>query len=266
LEQEKIHEQAYWDEVSTSFGTDGVYRLWRRHSDHVNLELLQDWLPVQAVSRLLKTDLFDEAISSGLYPFLASRSAQVEGIDISARAVDAAARKYPELKTHLADLRELPLEDCAFDCVVSNSTLDHFQYKEDIHLAIAELFRVTRPGGFLLVTMDNLQNPMVWLRNHLPQALLQKAGIVPYYVGRTLTRSGLVKALQQAGFETLESRAIMHCPRAVAVARAGAVQKSGDADAQNGFLDRLLRWERLGQWPSRWFTGYFVAVRAKRPE
>lgn len=259
-------DQAYWDEVSTSFGEDGSHRLWRQHSDHVNLALLESWLPGQSVKRLLKTDLFDEAISTGLYPFLASRSAQVEGVDISARAVETAARKYPELKTHLADLRELPFEDCAFDCVVSNSTLDHFQQEQDIHRAIAELFRVTRPGGFLLVTMDNLQNPMVWLRNHLPQALLQKAGIVPYFVGRTLTRSGLVNALQQAGFETLESSAVMHCPRVVSVARAAAVQKSGDADAQNRFLRRLQGWERLGQWPSRYFTGYFVAIRAKRPD
>lgn len=263
MDQEQ--DQAYWDEVSASFGEDGNYRLWRRHSDQVNRELLDAWLRGHTVDRLLKTDLFDEATSAGLYPFLASHCSQVEGVDISVRAVETAARKYPELKTCLADLRELPFEDRTFDCVVSNSTLDHFQLKSDIHLAISELFRVTRPGGFLLVTMDNLQNPMVWLRNHLPQALLQKAGIVPYYVGQTLTRSGLVKALQQAGFETQESRAIMHCPRAAAVARAGAVQKSGDAEAQNRFLERLQRWERLGQWPSRYFTGYFVAVRARRP-
>ena len=120
-------DQAYWDEVSASFGEDGNYRLWRRHSDQVNREMLEAWLPRQAVNRLLKTDLFDEATSDGLYPFLASRCSQVEGVDISARAVETAACKYPELKTHLADLRELPFEERAFDCVVSNSTLDHFQ-------------------------------------------------------------------------------------------------------------------------------------------
>ena len=258
--------QAYWDDVAESFDSEGRYRLWRRHSDHVNCGLLQQWLPARPIGRMLKTDLFDEATSGGLYPFLAERCERVCGIDISEQAVSAAARKYPDLETRRADLRDLPFESCSFDCVISNSTLDHFQQASDIHVAISELFRVIRPGGSFIVTMDNMQNPVVWLRNHAPGGWLQKTGVVPYFVGRSLTRSGLVEALRSAGFETLESTAIMHCPRLIAVARASAVQQRGDSGEQKRFLSRLRRWERLQHWPSRYFTGYFVAARARRPE
>ena len=264
LGQEK--KQSYWDDIAGSFNRQGQHSLWRQHSDRVNCELLKSWLPGAGMSRLLKTDLFDEAISAGLYPFLAGYSAHVEGVDISTQVVEAAARKYPKLAARHADLRELPFEDRVFDCVVSTSSLDHFRQASDIRKALGELFRVTRPGGQLLVTMDNLQNPAVWLRNHLPSSWLQKVGLVPYFTGQSLTRSGLRDALRQAGFESLESTAILHCPRAVAVARASKISGNGDVEANKQFLSRMHGWERLRAWPSRYFTGYFVAVKARRPE
>lgn len=257
--------QAYWDGVAQAFRSEGRYDLWRRHSDRINCDLLANWLPRHRLERLLKTDLFDEATSGGLYPFLAQHSDKVEGVDISVEAVEAAAGKYPELKTRQADLRELPFQAGAFDCVVSNSTLDHFEDKRDIQRALDELFRVTRPGGYLLVTMDNLQNPVVWLRNHLPRSLLRKTGVVPYFVGQSLTRPGLIRYLHHAGFETLESTAILHCPRVIAVSRASAIGRKGGEVKQERFLQKLHGWERLRQWPSRYFTGYFVAVKARRP-
>jgi len=258
-------QQSYWDEVAASFGAEGQYDLWRRHSDRVNHDLLEAWLPGAPVARLLKTDLFDEAMSEGLYPLLARQAKRVDGVDISIQAVAAASARYPELQARYADLRQLPYTDGAFDCVVSNSTLDHFEDRGDIATAVAELYRVVRPGGQLLVTLDNLQNPVVWLRNHLPQKILNRTGIVPYFVGRTLARRGLVRILRETGFEVLETTAIMHCPRTLAVARAAAVQKRSDAERQARFLERLQRWERLRNWPSRYFTGYFVAARARRP-
>jgi SAM-dependent methyltransferase len=257
--------QAYWDDIADRFGQSGAQELWRRHSDRVNKRLLDAWLPRSPTGIVLKTDLFDEAVSEGLYPFLAQRFTQVRGVDISKRAVQAASRKYPALEADCADLRALPFTEPTFDCVVSNSSLDHFTEMSDVHQAMRELFRVIRPGGLLSITMDNLQNPMVWLRNHLPQRLLQKVGLIPYFVGETLTRGGLARGLEQAGFEVTNTTAVMHCPRAVAVARCAKLQQLGDIDRQSRYLNKLGRWERLEHWPGRYFTGHFVAARARRP-
>ena len=254
-----------WDEAASSFAGEGRHELWRRYSDRVNSALLEAWLPERGMQRLLKTDLFDEATAEGLYPLLAKFSSRVDGVDIAATAVEAAARRYPELKTRQADLRDLPFEDQAFDCVVSNSTLDHFHERADIHRAVQELYRVTRPGGHLVITMDNVQNPLVWLRNHLPQPWLQELGLVPYFVGRSLTRSGLVDTLEQAGLDIIECDAVMHCPRVISVARATKIQERGDVQRQQRYLDRLQAWERLRALPSRYFTGHFIAVKARRP-
>lgn len=87
------------------------------------------------------------------------------------------------------------------------------------------MFRVLRPGGELLISLDNLQNPIIGPRNLLPYHLLKRLRLVPYFVGKSHGRRGLTAALEKAGFKVLETRAIMHCPRVLAVAVAGMLQK-----------------------------------------
>lgn len=256
---------AYWDRASTEFAGQGFHGLWRRHSDLINAGWLDEWLGPGSVDRLLKTDLFDEAVGGGLLPLLRTRARAVSGVDISPATVRIAGERYPELDARLADIRRLPYADERFDRVVSNSTLDHFRAETDIGSALREVFRVLRPGGELLISLDNLQNPFIRLRNALPHQLLQRSGLVPYFVGATLDRKRLLRALQQAGFEPCACRAILHCPRVLAVPLAGALQRWAAEPARRRFLALLLQFERLAGWPSAYFTGHFVAVRARKP-
>ena len=66
--------KCYWNTVAGSLLKTEADSLWRAHSDAVNDELLRCWLPPEMAGRLLKTDLFDEALSDGLYPLLATRA------------------------------------------------------------------------------------------------------------------------------------------------------------------------------------------------
>ena len=86
------------------------------------------------------------------------------------------------------------------------STLDHFRSHSEIVTSLRELLRVLRPGGQLLLTLDNPANPLVGLRNALPFGLLHRLRIVPYYVGATCGPRGLRRLLPQVGFEVLESQ------------------------------------------------------------
>ena len=52
----------------------------------------------------------------------------------------------------------------SFDVVLSTSTLDHFDRRDEIAVALAELRRVLADGGRLLVTLDNPANPILRLR------------------------------------------------------------------------------------------------------
>jgi SAM-dependent methyltransferase len=259
------HGGAYWDEVLESWEPTLAHQLWRAHSDAVNTKLLRRWLPA-GDGVLLKTDLFDEAVGQGLYPELAARVAEVVGIDVSPAVVSAATRRYPDLEAHVGDVLALPFADESFDVVVSNSTLDHFDSHTKLRIAVAELGRSIRPGGKLIVTLDNRMNPIVALRTSGLFETLHRLRIVPYYVGATQGPHGLSQLLDNSGFTVAEITSVMHCPPQLAAwlvaCRRGALDPRGDA--QRSHLKRMLRWEAMERWPTRHLTGHFVAACAVR--
>ena len=233
----------------------------RAYSDDVNRRLLARWLPTHA-TRILKTDVFDEAVSEGLYPVLRQTADVVVGIDLSAESVAAARSRYPELQTHVCDVRELPFPDASFDAIVSNSTLDHFASFDDLVAGVRELARVLSPGGQLVITLDNAWNPLVALRNALPFRSLNRLGLVPYFVGVTCGPARLRVVLRQAGFDIVEMSAVMHFPRVIA-----RVLGSGYPSRRRPAALRALGLlECLSRLPTRYVTGQFVASRAVRRE
>ena len=254
----------YWNTVGSSLQKRPRQTLWRAHSDAVNVGWLAPRLAAQRVGRLLKTDLFDEALTTGLYPLLSVRAHSVFGVDISASTLRAAGGRYVGLHRAQADIRALPFADGAFDGIVSNSTLDHFDSTAGIAAALAELHRVLRSRGQLLLTLDNLANPVVALRNALPLRLLNLLRIVPYGIGATCGPGRLQHFVRQAGFEVLEVGAILHCPRVLVVALARMLEARQAAPLRPPFLRCLMAFERLARWRTRFLTGYFIAIVARK--
>jgi hypothetical protein len=97
--------RTYWERVSQHWSQFQPDALWRAHSDAVNRALFSSWLPDQHVPRLLKTDLFDEAVSDGLYPLMLSRARTVVGMDLSIPAVRTARDRFGGGPTACADVR-----------------------------------------------------------------------------------------------------------------------------------------------------------------
>jgi SAM-dependent methyltransferase len=220
------------------------------------VRLVDAWLPPHVSGRLLKTDLFDEAVGAGLAPSLAGRADEVIGIDLSDLVVEAALRRYPGLDARQADVRRLPFEDGSVAAILSNSTLDHFDSVAEIEVAVAELRRVLVPGGLLLVTLDNRANPLVALRNALPYSALRRVGLVPYRPGATAGPRGLRHMLAAAGLELERLGAVMHVPRVLARGLAPL--------GEERLLAPLVACEALGRLPTRYVTGQFVAALARR--
>jgi SAM-dependent methyltransferase len=254
----------YWDEVAEHWAGTTPQGLWRSHSDAVNVTLISRWLPAGGVERLLKTDIFDEAVSTGVLPGTSVPIRSAVGIDVSGAALESARSRYPRLHAVRADVRRLPFADGSFDAVISNSTLDHFASLEEIAVSLRELRRVLEPGGSLIITLDNRSNPVIALRGMLPYRLLNRLGVVPYYVGATYGPVQLHNALIDAGFVVHNLEAIMHCPRVVAVAAAWVVERRTGPTIQRHFVRWLMSFERLARWPTRFRTGHFVAARATR--
>ena len=264
-EQGTAPEGAYWNGVVEEWEPTPLHRLWRAHSDAVNIDLLSRWLPA-APGTLLKTDLFDEAVGDGLYPALAARYDQIVGVDVSVAVIRAATERYPELDARVGNVLALPFADRSLDAVVSNSTLDHFDSHAKLRAAVAELARTIRPNGRLIITLDNRANPVVALRTSMLFGALHRIGLIPYYVGATYGPRGLARLLDSSGFEVVDTAAIMHCPPQLAawLATRRHVVARWEQPAQSRYLRRVLRFEAMGRWPTRDLTSHFVGALAVR--
>jgi SAM-dependent methyltransferase len=261
-----LEEARYWESIADEWKKIRPDRLWRKHSDAINQSLLFRWLPEQPVPRLLKTDTFDEAVGDGLSRFLQARAHSVVGIDLSFKNVQLACHGARSVHGTRADVRNLPFRRESFDVVVSNSTLDHFQTLDEITVSLRELHRVLRKGGQLIVTLDNLANPTIAARNHLPINLLNRLGIVPYFVGATCGPWRLQRLLRDVGFEVRDVAAVLHCPRIIAVAVAKLLCSRAKPSVQQQFLRLLQKCEVMSRWPTRYLTGHFIAVRAEKSQ
>ena len=263
-----------WAEMAPVWLAGAPVGLWRRHADAMNVALAERWLP-GPLGDLLKTDLFDEAVAAGLLPSLRGRATRVVGIDLEPGIVDTATARLPGVEVVAADVRRMPFDDASFDTVLSNSTLDHFPDTGQIHVALRELARVLRPGGRLLVTLDNPANPVVALSKALPRASVNRLwsrlggraaqiGFAPYVVGATLSPSGLRRALLAAGLRPVASDTLVHAPRAVAVVVGSRLERVASRSSQDRFVGLLGAFERLRGTPLGRVTAHFHAVLAVR--
>jgi len=254
----------YWDEVMPGVAAR-PQTLWRKHCDAVHASLLARGLGDAVARAALKTDLFDEATGDGLADVLMAKSGFLVGMDVSGRVLQAAAGRHPRLTVVAADARRLPFAAGTFDLVFSNSTLDHFESQDEIFSSLGEISRVLRPGGRLILTMDNPANPAVALRNALPSGLLVRLGVIPYRTGVTCSAARLAQYLGSTGLEVSSTTYIMHCPRIIAVTAARWLEGRRTGRAARQFLRWLGACEKLEGLPTRSWTGYFTAIIAVKP-
>lgn len=106
------------------------------------------------LERLLALDGSEHALDVGtgagaLAIALAPLVAEVVGVDVDAELLDEARRRSPPATAYLeADAVALPFDAGAFDLVGSAGMLHHMPHPDR---ALAEMARVLRPGGTMLV-------------------------------------------------------------------------------------------------------------------
>lgn len=98
-------------------------------------------------------DVLDVGTGSGIATqLLAEAGAHVTGVDLTDWAVETTRRRLAafglDADVRQADAEQLPFEDASFDLVFSWGVIHH---SSDMDRALAELVRVTRPGGRLVL-------------------------------------------------------------------------------------------------------------------
>ena len=129
----------------------------------------------------------------------AASGAEVRATDVSPDLVAEARRRHPDLSFEVADAHALPFDGGVFDGVFGSSTLHHLE----LDTALAEVFRVLRPGGRVAFAEPNLLNPIVLAQKSLP-ALKRRALDLPHEVA--FLRGDLAARLRRAGFVEVRVR------------------------------------------------------------
>jgi len=131
-------------------------------------------------------DVLDVASGEGYgSAFLAQTARSVVGVEIDPASVEHACRVYQasNLRYTVGDAARLPLDNRSVDAVVSFETIEHLS---DQAAFLAEVKRVLRPGGFLIVSTPDMD---------VYSALGTEAN--PYHV-REMTAAEFREALAQA--------------------------------------------------------------------
>lgn len=150
----------------------------------------REWVCSRAAGEVLEV-----AVGTGRNLACYPNGVRLTGIDFSSAMLEIARRRAAEVGREVtlreADAQALPFPDAAFDTVVCTLGLCGFP---DERAAIAEMHRVLRPGGTLLL-LDHIgsHHKLIWLG----QRLLEKL-TVPM-LGDYQTRRPL-PLVEQAGF------------------------------------------------------------------
>jgi SAM-dependent methyltransferase len=229
----------------------------------VHQRLVRRWLNGATPHSILKTDVFEEAFGRDQLLFdLFPQAGLVVGMDIDPAHVAAARRRAPPRNfSFLAtDVRRTAFRPSSFDLILSNSTLDHFQTPEELHVAIRELARLLRPGGTLIVTLDNPRNPL-----YRALRWLSRRRFAPFSLGRTASRRQLNAWLEDSGLIVTANDWLIHNPRLVSTALFLALRRTLGRSADPPIRALLRLFNLLGRLPTRSLTACFVAACAHKP-
>jgi SAM-dependent methyltransferase len=134
------HERRMWAGRATAFD-DSVAHLCAYPASTV----------LDAASVTSGVRVLDVGTGSGTVAALASaRGAIVTAVDAEPSMVELTRSRVPAADVRHATLPDLPFPDDAFDAVVANFVVNHVG---DPGAAVAELRRVTRPGGRIAVSV-----------------------------------------------------------------------------------------------------------------
>ena len=134
-------------------------------------------------------------------------SGRIDGVDVAGSAIEIAERRCSELdNVHFqpGDASQLPFDAATFDAVMSSQV---FEYLDDTASGLAEIFRILKPGGRVLIHDTDWGTTLLHSSNPELMARIMKTWdghLADPHLPQTLGRK-----LADAGFEAVETEAIV---------------------------------------------------------
>ena len=130
----------------------------------------------------------------------------VIGMDLARSDLERARRHDPSVPVVFGDVRRTAFADAGFGAVISLGVVEHFE--EGPQAALAEVRRLLRPGGLLLVTVptQNLLRVLVFNRLKDLQSVVRRLrGRALVFEEYRYSRARFGRLLREAGFEIVET-------------------------------------------------------------
>jgi len=159
-----------------------------------------------AGKRVLKLDLWNEAINTRLLQWMQSCGAETFGLDLSRTVTDRARRNLDRAQVVQADIRELPFATGCFDFVYTMGTIEHIA---EYAVAVREVRRVLKPGGRAIIGVPHKWN--LFLRPLLV-GLLDLVDRYPYSPEKSFSAGDLRRVVEGEGLRVLDRTGILTIP------------------------------------------------------
>lgn len=106
---------------------------------------------------------FEAGCSTGynmrLFVQWGARPENIAGIDLDSAAVDYNRAHAPEIRVHSGSANDIPETDATFDLALAFTLFSSVPDEDVAHGIARELFRITRPGGLIVLYDMRKKNP-----------------------------------------------------------------------------------------------------------
>jgi SAM-dependent methyltransferase len=131
----------------------------------------------------------------------------ITGVDAADSAIEIARRRcvaLPNVRFQHGDAADLPFDEATFDAVMSSQV---FEYLDDVGRALAEMFRVLKPGGRVLVH-DTDWGAMLWHASD-PARMVRMLKVWDGHLADPHLPQTLGRKLTNAGFKNVRAEAVV---------------------------------------------------------
>jgi len=235
---QRLDNRTYYDEFSD----------WYERARHRGYHALIDALELGVIApELAGKRVLEAGCGTGLLlQGLKRHAREAVGVDLSAGMIARAADRG--LCVAQASVTDLPFPDASFDVVCSFKVLAHVP---PIDAALAELARVTRPGGRLVL---EFYNP--WSLRYLAKR------IHPGHISERTTEAAVFTRWEPPG------ATVARLPDTLRVDGVRGVRVFTPAAAVHRIPGLRRAFARLERWavdsPLRWFGGFLIVVATRR--